>query len=827
MKDETSIFGAKPERLDRLVFEALQDSEAEESAPTASLGAVLERPGGQIGRYKLLSVLGEGGMGVVYLAEQAEPIRRQLALKVIKPGMDSKRVIARFEAERQALALLDHPNIAHVYDAGTTETGRPYFVMEYVKDLSITEHCDHHKLNIEQRLRLFQQVCLAVHHAHQKGIIHRDIKPSNILVSMQDEKAVPKIIDFGVAKAISRPLTERTLLTEDSQLLGTPEYMSPEQADMANEDIDTRSDIYSLGVLLYVLLTGVLPFDSDTLRTGSIENIRKVIRETDPKTPSTRLTKLGEEAKKVAESRRTEVASLAKRLHRELEWIPLKAMRKERSERYRSASELADDIENYLKGAPLIAGPLSNVYRLKKFVHRNRALVTSVAVIIAVLTAGVVVSTLFAIKAQRQARISEAVSSLLLDDLLVSVDPARGKDRDVTIRSFLDTTSESLDAGRFKDEPLVEALIHNTLGWTYRQLDELKAAEPHLERALQLRREFSGAEHPDTLESVWRLAWLRGNQGRDTEALGLLEENLPISRRILGDEHIATLRLANALGILYICLGRYDDAERLYIENIPIALRVLGKKNDWSLFMVGNLGQTYEAQGRYDKAERQYLDLLRLREGFWGDEIMWTLSYKGMLARLYGKQKQYDKAKRLYLDILPIQRRELGDEHRITLRTANWLAQEHTHLGNYDEAEKLFDEAMNSYEKARGREHRETLCCMNGLAELYMAQGRFDKAESLLTEAIEISRRALGDDHPLMLTTVNNLAIVNKEQAKYKDAEDLLIKAIEGRVQKLGKQHPDTIESMKNIIELYEAWNKPEKAEEWWAKLTQTETKIE
>jgi serine/threonine protein kinase/Flp pilus assembly protein TadD len=827
MKDETSIFGAKPERLDRLVFEALQDSEAEESAPTASLGAVLERLGGQIGRYKLLSVLGEGGMGVVYLAEQAEPIRRQVALKVIKPGMDSKRVIARFEAERQALALLDHPNIAHVYDAGTTETGRPYFVMEYVKGLPITDYCDHHKLSIEDRLNLFRQVCLALYHAHQKGIIHRDIKPSNILVSMQDEKAVPKIIDFGVAKALSKSLTERTLATEETQLLGTPEYMSPEQADMTSEDIDTRSDIYSLGVLLYVLITGVLPFDSDTLRMGGIEHIRQVIRETDPKTPSTRLAKLGEEAAAIAQNRRMEIKTLAKHLRKELEWIPLKAMRKERSERYRSASELSDDIENYLNGAPLIAGPPSTIYRAKKFVRRNRALVTSIAAIIAVLTAGVVVSTLFAIKAQRQARISEAVSSLLLDDLLASVDPARAKDRDITIRSFLDTTSESLDAGRFKDEPLVEALIHNTLGWTYRQLDELKAAEPHLERALQLRQEFSGAEHPDTLESVWRLAWLRGNQGRDTEALGLLEENLPISRRILGDEHIATLRLANALGILYICLGRYDDAERLYIENIPIALRVLGKKNDWSLFMVGNLGQTYEAQGRYDKAERQYLELLRLREGFWGDEIMWTLSYKGMLARLYGKQKQYDKAKRLYLDILPIQRRELGDEHRITLRTANGLAQEHTHLGNYDEAEKLFDEAMNSYEKARGREHRETLCCMNGLAELYMAQGRFDKAESLLTEAFEISRRVLGDDHPLMLTTVNNLAIVNKEQAKYKDAEDLLIKAVEGRVQKLGKQHPDTIESMKNIIELYEAWNKPEKAEEWQAKLTQTEAKTE
>jgi len=301
-----SAFGAEPEQLRELLSFGLEDSSEQAEALTASLGAVLERPGGQIGRYKLLSVLGEGGMGIVYLAEQQEPIKRRVALKVIKPGMDSSRVIARFEAERQALALLDHPNIAHVHDAGTTGAGRPYFVMEYVKGLPITEHCDLHKLTIEDRLNLFHQVCLAVHHAHQKGIIHRDIKPSNILVSTHDDQAIPKIIDLGVAKAISQPLTEQTLYTEDSQLLGTPEYMSPEQADMASEDIDTRSDIYSLGVLLYVLLTGVLPFDSTTFREGGIDRIRQVIREANPKTPSTRLTRLGDESSNGFPSRRCE-----------------------------------------------------------------------------------------------------------------------------------------------------------------------------------------------------------------------------------------------------------------------------------------------------------------------------------------------------------------------------------------------------------------------------------------------------------------------------------------------------------------------------------------
>jgi serine/threonine protein kinase len=828
MKDESSIFDTEPENLDRLVFEILGEPDIKDDFHAAeTANRILERPGGQIGRYKLLSTLGEGGMGTVYLAEQEEAIRRRVALKVIKPGMDSKRVIGRFEAERQALALLDHPNIAHVYDAGTTEVGRPYFVMEYVKGLPITEYCDHHKLTIEERLRLFQQVCHAVHHAHQKGIIHRDIKPSNILVSTQDDKAVPKIIDFGVAKAISRPLTERTLLTEDSQLLGTPEYMSPEQADMATEDIDTRSDIYLLGVLLYVLLTGVLPFDSDILRAGGIEHIRQVIRETDPKTPSTCVSKLGEKAEKVAELRRTEIRTLAKHLKKELEWIPLKAMRKERSDRYRSASELADDIENYLKGAPLIAGPLGSLYRLNKFVRRNRVLVAGIAAIIAVLVAGVVISTLFALKARHQARISDAYGSFLHDDLLASVSPAKRKGRDVTVRSLLDTASERLE-GKFQNEPLLEASLRDTLGWTYRELDEPGAAEPHLERALQLRQEYLGPEHRQTLSSMVRLAWLRCNQGRNKEAAELLEKGLLISQRVLGDEHINTLSFANTLGCVYKDIGRCDEAEQLYLRDIPIAQRVFGNKNNVSLMLICNLGQVYEEQGRYDEAEQQYLETLRLRDGFQDDEnIVHTLATKDFLAQVYIEQRRDEEAKRIYLEILPLQRRVNGEEHWRTLRSVDGLAKVYTHLGKYDEAQKLFDEELRALKSEQRTEHQNMLRCMNGQAELFTAQRQFNKAASLLEDALEISRRTLGDDHPWTLTSTNNLAIVYKEQAHYNEAEKLLLKAFEGRRLKLGDQHPHTIESLNNLIELYEAWNKPEKAQEWRTKLPQTEANTE
>ncbi|UCG55742.1 MAG: protein kinase [Phycisphaerales bacterium] len=391
-------FGADPERLKRLALLGIDDSDRDRDATlTASLDLYAEGPGGQIGSYRLLSVLGEGGMGIVFLAEQREPIRRQVALKVIKPGMDSARVLARFEAERQALALLDHPNVAHVYDAGATSRGRPYFAMEYIKGVPVTDHCDHQKLTIEQRLKLFLQVCDAIQYAHQKGIIHRDIKPSNIQVRFQGDRAIPKIIDFGVAKALSQPLTDRTLVTEHGQVIGTPEYMSPEQADIANQDIDTRTDIYSLGVLLYKLLTGTLPFESKAIREGGVNRLRHIICEESPKTPSTRISSLNaEDSTRLAQCCRTDVKALRRSLRGDLDWITLKAMEKDRAHRYQTAHALAEDIQRHLDHEPVLAGPPSIMYRLRKLLAKHRIRIAAAAGIAVMLGLAAVISVMYA-----------------------------------------------------------------------------------------------------------------------------------------------------------------------------------------------------------------------------------------------------------------------------------------------------------------------------------------------------------------------------------------------------------------------------------------------
>ena len=490
--------------------------------PPLSERSTLDQTGpssaGSFGRYRLLQRVGEGGMGEVWLAEQTEPVRRQVALKVIKAGMDSAQVVARFEAERQALALMDHPAIATVFDGGTTPQGRPYFAMEYVKGEPITTYCDRHLLSTRERLGLFTQVCEGVQHAHQKGIIHRDLKPSNVLVTIQDDRPVPKIIDFGVAKATAQHLTERSLFTELGVLIGTPEYMSPEQAEMGSLDIDTRTDIYALGVLLYELLTAALPFDRKDLRQAGIAEIQRIIREKEPPRPSTRITQPGPASTEAAKNRHTEPRRLVSELRGDLDWITMRALEKDRTRRYQTANALAADVHRHMNNEPVSAGPPSAAYRAGKFVRRHRFGVTTAVALVLLLAASALA---LGVQAQRIARERdranhEAEAARQVSDFLVELfrvsDPGQARGNTVTAREILDRGASKIDQD-LRTQPLVQARLMSTMGRVYESLGLYDQALPLLESALATRRRLHGEEHLEVAESLIGLGGLRWHKG--------------------------------------------------------------------------------------------------------------------------------------------------------------------------------------------------------------------------------------------------------------------------------------------------------------------------
>jgi eukaryotic-like serine/threonine-protein kinase len=739
--------------------------------------------GRRIGPYRLLQLIGEGGMGEVWLAEQLEP-RRKVALKLIKAGMDTKQVVARFESERQALALMDHPAIAKVFDGGSTPEGRPYFVMEYVPGVPITEHCDTHKLATSARLELFTNVCHGVQHAHQKAIIHRDLKPSNILVSLVEGMPQVKIIDFGIAKATGYRLTEKTLFTELGAIVGTPEYMSPEQADLTGQDVDTRTDVYSLGVLLYQLLTGELPFTSNELRSSSYQELRRKLKDVEPLRPSTKLSSLGKGAAKSAENRRTDPLELRHELEGDLDAITMKALEKDRARRYGTPSELATDVERHLRDEPVVARSPSTAYRVSKYLKRHRL---GVGVASGLITLLVVFAVVMGVEAKRIAverdranreRVASDKVSAFLANMLINLKPealgnalwtdlhqrvaagrrAQGASQE-KVNSALASLDETLSvvnptetAVHLLDEQILRSAgstiekemgneariagsLEGTLAEAYSNLGLSKQWEQHAQRSVELRTRALGLENPLTLRSMANLASAYDVQGRFADAEKLNRQILEVRRRVLGPEHPDTLASMNNLAIVYREEQHILEAEKLYHEALEIRRRVLGREHLDTIQSMINLGTLYYFEGRYADAEKLNLEALEISRRVLGHENPQTLFSMSNLASTYEAEGRYPEAEKLHHDGLEIGRRTFGPDHPYTLGSMTNLAEVYNAEGRYAESEKLAEEAVVGYERIKltdGEEMGETRAALGGAL---MGLQRYSQAEVELLRA--------------------------------------------------------------------------------------------
>ena len=738
--------------------------------------------GERIGPYRLRDKLGQGGMGEVWLAEQRQPVQRQVALKLIKPGMDTQEVVARFEAERQALAMMDHPAIATVYDAGATPNGRPYFAMELVKGVPITDYCDNHKLTNQERLTIFLKVCEGVQYAHHKAVIHRDLKPGNVLVSVQQDTPVPKIIDFGVAKATGQTLTSKTLHTQLGMIVGTPAYMSPEQAEMTTQDIDTRTDVYALGVMLYQLLVGALPFDTKALLEGGYEAMVRRIRENEPPRLSTKLTTMGRGSTASAQKRRTGVGALQRELTGDLDWITLKALEKDRTRRYSSPYDLARDIERHLNDEPVLASPPSVAYRAQKFVKRHTVGVAAAAAAVLVLIAFAGTMTVQAgriaaerDRANREAETRGQVSAFMTDLFRIS-DPGEARGNSITARELLDTGAEKI-MGMLTESPELRADLMATIGEVFTNLGLYREAEALLEQALSGRQRGLGDDHQDTLRSLNSLASLYSRQGRYNEAEPLYLETIATQQRVLGNNHRNTLGTLHNLASLYVDQGRYDEAEPLYLETLAIQQRVLGNDHPDTLVSINNLASLYEDLGQYNEAEPLYLETLAVQQRVLGNDHPDTLVSMNNLASLYEDLGQYDEAEPLYLETLAVQQRVLGNDHPDTLVSMNNLASLYEELGHYDEAETLYLETLAVQQRVLGGDHPDTGITLHNLAFLYRDTNRYAESQSLFEQALTVEEKVFGVDHPQVAGTLLEYAALLRQTDDVDGAERLKARA--------------------------------------------------
>jgi serine/threonine protein kinase/tetratricopeptide (TPR) repeat protein len=778
----------------------------------------LPTPGALIGPYRLMEEIGAGGMGLVFVAEQQQPVRRKVALKVVKPGMDTRNVMARFEQERQALALMDHPNIAKVFDGGATASGRPYFVMELVRGVSITKFCDDNTLSPRQRLELCIPICHAVQHAHQKGIIHRDLTPSNILVALHDGRPVPKVIDFGIAKAMGEQLTDKTIYTGLTQMVGSPLYMSPEQAGLSSLDIDTRTDIYSLGVLLYELLTGTTPFEEQRLRKAAYDEIFRIIREEEPPKPSTRISELGRSGEPsptnaaagparqmgftlatISAQRHTEPARLSKLVSGDLDWIVMKCLEKDRARRYATANELALDIERYLAEEPVLACPPSVVYRTRKFIRRNQGPVLAACLVVLALVGGIAGTTLGLIgavqaqhaeaeqrhlaqaneqkalaaaaaeqKAKATAEASEAETRAVLDfvetRILAAARPPEngGLGRDVALRRAIEASVPFVE-NSFAKQPLIEARLRTTIGLSFTVLGEPKTAAEQFEKARTLYATHRGTDHRDTLGSRNQLAGAYFSLGRRDEAVKLREETLALQKAKLGPEHRDTLVNMNSLANNHFSLRRHAEAVKLREQTLELQKAAFGLDHPDTLRTTKDLADNYASLGRPHEALKLREDLLALHQAKHGHEDPRTIAHMHILANSYGAVDRHADAAKLREKTLALQKTKFGPDDLKTLETMHKLANSYASLGRHAEALKLREERL-ALQKVKLPGHGETLTSMWGLAEDLVKLGRSAQAVPIIDECI---KHATGKGtHPRMVPTVMYLRLRHFENAK-------------------------------------------------------------
>ena len=734
----------------------------------------MEREGDRIGRYKLLQEIGEGGFGSVWMAEQLEPNAKRVALKILKLGMDTREVVTRFEAERHALAMMDHPNIAKVFDAGATESGRPFFVMELVKGLPITSYCDDRQLGTRERLALFADVCAAINHAHQKGVIHRDIKPSNIMVTLIGDKPVVKVIDFGIAKATEGRLTDKTLFTRLEQFIGTPVYMSPEQADPCVLDVDTRSDIYALGILLYELLVGRPPFDARSLASAGFEEIRRIIREVEPPKPSSRLsTATDEERTQLARCRHIEPGKLHRLVDPDLDWIVMKAIEKERSRRYDTASAFAQDIAHFLADEPVSATPPSAGYQFRKFAQRHKAALRIAAAFVFVLVAATAISIWEAVRATRErdakelARKDEEAISTFLSEVFQSPDPARDG-RTITVAETLDHAVKKLETD-LTAQPAQRARLQMALGNTYRALGLAREAIPLLEQARDFFLRTLGASSPQTLRAMSVLAEAYDDAARYDDALTLAEEVLRLQRQAHGPEHPATLDAMHGLAVTYFHTRRLEEALKLNEQVLALRQKVLGAEHGSTLNTMHNMAICMDALGRRTEAAKlREQALVLFRKAFGPRHPSTLVAMQNLAVSLHARRgirlsksdvSRNEEAIKLLEEALPLCREVFGPEHPSTLNVLNSLAISYEDAKRQEEALRLREELLQSRRKVLGPQHPETLLAMSSLGVSYDATGRNDDALRLREELLPLCRQVHGAEHLRTLDVMNGLAV--------------------------------------------------------------------